>query len=429
MTIERKPDMYSFRGRVSRSERGQALVIMVVAMIAALAMVALIVDGGNAWAQQRITQNGTDAAANAGATVLARRLAGEAAVASGPAADAAAKTAVDAIVSANGIDLTGAYYTDICGVMLRPDGTRANSVGEAALVGAGDLPTDIGQTPDCPSGQTGPVAGVRALGNKPFSTFIAPLIGLTDMTAGADATAVTGYLQGLCEPENDEACVVLPVTFPTTVVTCDGSGEAESTDIPWTKFVRTVVPLCKDSPGSVGWLDWDSPDGGASELADAIVPPPYNDPIDLPSWQYVTATGDISSSQVQTAMDTWDGQIVFIPMFDLTCNPGPGGEPDHSLVDVPSDPGPPSTQYGCNVTDLGGSGLNQWYRIPQVAAFLLEHAYINGPDGKVACETATASPRSCLIGQFVDIISTGTVGAGGSGGTGETSVIGVQLIK
>ena len=81
------------------------------------------------------------------------------------------------MAAANGITLTDAYYTDICGALLRPNGTKANNLSEAAVVGAGDLPTDIGQTPNCPSGVTGPVAGVRAIGNKPFSTFVAPLIG------------------------------------------------------------------------------------------------------------------------------------------------------------------------------------------------------------------------------------------------------------
>ena len=39
-------------------------------------LVGLVVDGGNLWAQQRIVQNGSDAAAEAGAIVMAERLAG-----------------------------------------------------------------------------------------------------------------------------------------------------------------------------------------------------------------------------------------------------------------------------------------------------------------------------------------------------------------
>ena len=42
-------------------EAGQALVIMAIAIVAVIAGVGLIIDGGNAWAQQRISQNGNDA--------------------------------------------------------------------------------------------------------------------------------------------------------------------------------------------------------------------------------------------------------------------------------------------------------------------------------------------------------------------------------
>ena len=62
--------------RTRSRERGQALVLMVGGMVAVIAMVALIVDGGNAWSQQRIVQNGSDAAAEAGAIVMAQRFAG-----------------------------------------------------------------------------------------------------------------------------------------------------------------------------------------------------------------------------------------------------------------------------------------------------------------------------------------------------------------
>ena len=57
-------------------ERGQILVIAVIALIAMIGGVALVLEGGNAYAHQRVAQNGADAVANAGATVLAQRLGG-----------------------------------------------------------------------------------------------------------------------------------------------------------------------------------------------------------------------------------------------------------------------------------------------------------------------------------------------------------------
>ena len=58
------------------SESGQAIVVMVGAILLSVALLATIIDGGNVFAQQRVTQNGTDAAAEAGAVLLAERLAG-----------------------------------------------------------------------------------------------------------------------------------------------------------------------------------------------------------------------------------------------------------------------------------------------------------------------------------------------------------------
>lgn len=416
---ERTRDMHATHS-FNRSARndgqgGQALVLMVGGMIAALAMVALIVDGGNAWAQQRITQNGSDAAADAGATVLGQRLAGDPALANGPAADAAVELAVDSTIDANKIDLKAAYYTDRCGVLLRPDGTKATGLGDAAVVGAGDLPTDNGVDPVCSTGDLGHVAGVRAIGTKPFSTYIARLVGVNDFTADGDATAVTGFLQSICESSEDESCTVLPVTFPTTIVSCDGQNNPVNTTTEWPKGY-TIVPLCKNGPGNVGWLDWTPPGGGASELADAIIPPPYSPSFTLPVWEYMTQTGNINSKPVEDALNYWHNQIVLIPMFDLTCS----SDPDDSKVKVP-------TTYGCPAQDVGGNGQNQWYRIPQFAQFKLDVAYVNG-NNTAQCTTSASSATSCLTGWFVDTIRTGTVGPPISGGTTTSSVIGVQLI-
>ena len=52
-------------------QRGQALFIFVIALVALIAMTGLILDGGAVFAQQRVAQNGADGAANAGTVVIA----------------------------------------------------------------------------------------------------------------------------------------------------------------------------------------------------------------------------------------------------------------------------------------------------------------------------------------------------------------------
>lgn len=390
-------------------EHGQALVVLVLALIAIIAGTGLIIDSGNAWAQQRITQAGNDAASEAGAVVLAQRLAGAAAPVSGW--DTAVETEILSSAGKNSIVVTIAYYTDICGTLLRPDGTKAATPGEAAVVGNGALPNNGNTNPDCPSGIVGPVSGVQVEARRNFSTYISGVIGINSLQSSTTATAVTGFLQGTCDAAS--GCVVLPVTAPVTVVTCAGNGEAELTAIPWPENTRVVVPLCKNNPGNVGWLDWTPKGGGSSELEASILTPD-NPPIDLPSWQYVTSTGNVNSAKIEDALNTYIGQVVLFPMFDLTC----GEDPDFSQTKV-------SPDYGCS--DIGGNGQNQWYRFPQFAAFLLERAHVNGSN-KAACDTGNGA-TSCLIGKFVDFVTSGTVGPGAGGGTTQSSVLGVQLIK
>lgn len=389
---------------------GQVMVLFALGLTALIAMVGLVIDGGNAWAQQRITQAGNDAAAEAGAVVLAERLAGKSAPAGGW--DAVVYAAIQARSGDNGITAPNAWYTDICGVLLRPDGTRAANASEAARVGAGALPVNNNTNPDCPNAIVGPVAGVQVEGQKVFDTFVARAIGFSQMTATTSATAVTGFLQGV------EGETLLPVTAPVTVVTCDKSGKAVNTSTPWPMNEQVIVPLCKElhDPGSVGWIDWYPKAGGASELAEAILHP--NGPaIPLPSWQYVTETGAINSGQVEDAFNYWAGQIILFPLFDLTCN----DDPDFSQVAS----GP---LYGCPSGSVGGSGSNQWYRFPAFAAFELEWAYTQGVN-KAVCDPMSVGVTQCFVGKFVDLITSGTVGPGVGGGTTVSSLIGVQLIK
>jgi Flp pilus assembly protein TadG len=59
-----------------RAQRGQIIVIAALTMIALIGGVSLILEGGNAYAHQRMAQNAADSVANAGATILAQRLGG-----------------------------------------------------------------------------------------------------------------------------------------------------------------------------------------------------------------------------------------------------------------------------------------------------------------------------------------------------------------
>jgi hypothetical protein len=416
-------------------EHGQALVFMTIAMIPALIMVALIVDGGNAWAQQRVAQNGSDSSADGGATILGQRL-GES-VNPLPGHDSAywdlqVKNAVESNASANGVVVkTGqaatAFYTDICGNLLRPDGTAATSTVDAAKVGAGALPVSAGApAPTCPSATVGPVAGVEAIGTRTFGTFISGILGRPTWSATAQAIAVAGYLQ---------SGLMLPIAFNVNVVYCDNQGDATQSNpsVTWPKYQTYVLPICKHGPGNVGWIDWSPPNGGTNELVGCIQTP-CNGDITLPQWMNVAQPGGTSSSQVEDALRAHDGEIVLLPQFDGTCS----SAPDQSQVNT-------SAPFGCTSGYGDMHGSQTWYRIKQVAAFQLcspatcsgyHGSYTNG-NNKTECNNSqyampapdTAKATDCLVGQFVDFVDSGTVGGSANGQWGTTGAIGVQLIK
>ncbi len=250
--------------------RGQALPMMVVALIVLIGMTGLIVDGGNAWANARGVQAGADAAAEAGAIALARRLAGAKVPTGGW--DANVRTAVNASAAANNVVLREAYYTDICGIPLKVDGSSSlNDDGTykfdtAQPVGSG-LPAPTNTTPDCPSLTVGPVAGVIVLAGRDIDTYFSGVLGLRTIDVTMQATAAAGFLQESCAAPQGEACGMLPIALPVTQVTCDGSNNIEDTGIPWSADAVSVyiVPLCKNGPGNVGWVDWTPKGGGTSE--------------------------------------------------------------------------------------------------------------------------------------------------------------------
>jgi len=139
----------------------------------------------------------------------------------------------------------------------------------------------------------------------------------------------------------------------------------------------------------------------------------------------------VTYSGVEDAMRGKDGKIVLIPQFDMTCRTY-NGDPDP--VTEPNDPDP---WFGCPYAPGGGNGQNIWYRMPSFAYFQLcsptdpdcggrHGAYLSG-SSKAECDTGNGATQ-CLVGKFVDILSTGTVGPGAGGGTG-SKALGVQLIK
>lgn len=396
-----EPALGSVRVLAIRSAYGQVLVLVALGLVALLAMAAIVIDGGNAWVQQRGTQNGTDSASEAGAVVLVQMLAATNPSWTSSQWDAAVADAVTTAASNTQNNLTSikGYYTDVSGNLLTTSGTTATDLTNAAVVGAGTVPTGA--------------QGVRALGTRTFNAYLAGIIGITNLTTPADATTVAGALGGICAAS--DGCAVVPVTVPVIVDTCAGNGVMVPGTGPWPLVApadasganEAIVPLCKNGPGAVGWLDL-----GAGNLSQQITTP-TNQAFDVPTW---LQTNPGNPNNVDTEMNTYDGEIILIPMFDGTCKDKPTGG---ALTDC---------------TAGAGVGNDTWYHIPKFTAFLLDHAYIQG-NNHPECNSAPGAPfvgghgsTSCLKGWFTKYITQGPVVAGGGGST-DPSVMGVQLIK
>ena len=374
-----------------RDERGQALALMVIALSVAMLAGGMVLDGGNAMAQQRQTQNATDAAALAGSLTIIEKRAGAVRT------DADVLDSVEEAFADNGAELDSAVYVNF-------DRVVVGTVGQG-----GAIPSDAW--------------GVTASGTRTFPTLLAGVAGMPEMTAGAQATALGGALRGVCSAL--DGCGVMPVTFSIPITSCDGTSRPLRIGVDWplvsleTALADTsgqymsIVPLCKNGPGGVGWLDM----GCGGNLGNQIGTP-CNGPFDIPTW-IETSTGNVNA--VEGALNNYAGQLILVPMFDATCRTVP------------------STGLPADCTDPG-QGSNMWYHIPRFAYFMLHRAYIQG-DNNGVCNSSPGTPfiggnggTSCFKGWFVRYVFKGPVGAydpcdGTDPTCLEEPILGVQLVK
>ncbi len=389
------------RSRTNHDPRGQVLVIVGLGMLAFLAMVALVIDGGHAWGQQRDAQNGADAAALAGTVQIAENRPAMAAGDPPPNMDTDVFNAVSASATDNDIILDTALYTDFNGDPLLP----------AINVGS------LGAVPP-------PAAalGVEVTAHKDFGTFLAGVIGFDSLTANATAAGRTGPL-GIA-PAN----TVLPVTFPVTITGCDGSNKPlqESTGAKWELDVPYIVPLCAGAPGNVGWLDWTPTGGGTPELI-ASITNANNPPLQIPEWHYVTETGNMSAPGIENAIANYavppapmeaapPGTTVLIPLFDDDCKNEPSGT------------------GGNRPCDHGGmTGAKGWYHFNDWVAFEIDWVNLNG--GSSQCSQTALVPGAtgngstgCFKGTFRQYLGPGLLTAP-DGTESELTPWGVDLVK
>lgn len=413
--------------------RGQVLVIVAAGLVVFVAMVGLVIDGGYAWGRQRETQNAADSIAKAGAVVVQHAYADDT-----PPTDGDVGCAVAAAAAAHGVEVevVSAVYTTFDGTPLVPE----------IVVGA----CDPGLGAAIPTGLE--AQGVKVTTRQTFDTFLASVIGFSELTALADATAVVGPQVGLCPA--DTGCGMLPVTFPVSAVYCDGTNSQVSIGSTEWEIIEpeeavastdnalnnlATIPLCSteagtEAPGSVGWLDM-----GCGNLASTIETP-CQQFIPIPAW-LTTQTGNVNSvedelnayagnqpnvPELSTDPDGVYDQILPLPIHNNTCATDPDG-PDND-PDLYSDV--------CPGGDWTGTGSGTYYHIPYWVGFMLDRAYVQG-DNRTECNSAPGEPNdaagsgatSCIKGWFVaKYEAPGTIGVGDLT-PGEPTPFGITLVE
>lgn len=393
--------------------KGQIIVVAALALVVIVGMTGLVIDGGAVFAQQRVAQNGSDAAATAGAVVIAANL--------GSATDIRTNqdvwNAIDAISVENGLGAWTAEYTDDFGT---PIGVAITNV-------AWPIPTNA--------------RGVRAGGNRTVETTFSRVLGFTQVQASARATVVAGELSGECVADED-GCTLLPVTFPVQVSQCDSSGNlvpgnwigapppgANPTDSYWPivgpeslpggryasgdTSKMAILPLCRSTSGgsgAFGWLDLAAGMNLAQEING-----PLNTTVNIPDW-FQTQPGNPNS--VENELLQYYRKPVLIPLNNGACR---------------EDPGNTAT---CSLPGVDPAGNNTWYYVHTLAVFYIEHVHVQGsntaecanpPGGPPVPITNGGGFLGCLKGWFVNYVTSGPIIPGGIIVRGQTA-IGIQLI-
>lgn len=387
---------------------GQVIVVFALALVAVVAMVGLLIDGGAAFAQQRVAQNGSDGTATAGTVVVAQSLSGV------PRTGAEVRAAVDAVAAANGLTLSTAEYTNDLG----------QPIGQP-VVNTGTIPATA--------------RGVHVTGHRDVQTTFSRVIGVDQLTANADATVVAGALSASCVAQED-GCTLLPVTFPVKTFECDGSGNLltgtwvgapppgyggqnywpivgleslpSSTNPTGDTSKLAILPLCRGSgtsTGAFGWLDL----VGGMNLAQEITGP-INATINLPDW-FQTQTGNPNG--VDNELSAYIHKPVLIPLHNQACRLDPGN------TSICPDP--------------GVNGNNTWYYVHTLAVFYIDQVLVQGsnvgqcasPPGTPLVPVTTGTGfLGCFKGWFVNYVTAGPIVPGGTIIPGQTP-IGIQLIK
>jgi hypothetical protein len=274
-------------------EDGQSIIMVAILLVVLIALMALVLDVGNAYAQRRVTQNAADAAALAASSELAR---------------GSATTNANVLAKArtyaqqNGIDpntVVARYFS------FNPTTQQQ---------------TDLGLVPNDNSVPRSDADGVVASVGRTFPTYLAGVVGRYSMTASADASGYVG--RGVCSaggPGNP--LFPIGISRDTFTPLSDDFFPAYGEDNTY------VIWGEKTSPGNFQWLSWNQSPGHSSEqtllnnLGGAANSGTWNVDSDIPAGPgHMTSSG--TAGLLQQRINGTLQNPVTVPIYDYVTGTG-----------------------------------------------------------------------------------------------------------
>src|SRR4030042_3928823 len=327
-----------------KSEKGQTLVLLVLGIVAFIAILALVLDGGYAYASKRQAQNAADAGALAGATYMCKNK-DEAGGISTAEDYAVANGAVDppevyASLSVGTVVVTATVEKDtfFAGLIGFPQ-VRPRAVAEAACkpaVGMGVLPVAWACRPTFVGGMNVPGEDcaqklIDDCGGDPYDldcTYI-----LMDSVKVRENNKGGKCAPDIPDPTDPDFC------YQQNDLVCSlhGPDVDPSLGCDYVASETTDCDLNNDcidelmTGGARSWLALEGGGGGASELTDWIQNG-FPDPI--PPHKWIPDESGVATSIFHTAAAPVVGEDVILPVFNNVCN----GNPNIYVSPEPDDP-------------------------------------------------------------------------------------------
>lgn len=378
-----------------KQESGQILPLVALMMIAIVAMVALIIDGGFLMSNKRTAQAAADAGAMAGAKQLC---VGE--------DEGVAKTAVDNYVVANNAVVVPPIEVDVENKIVKVTVEIVKSSFFAGIFGDDSLTARAHAAAKCLPPNTGKYLMPIAWACRP------PVDGIPSESEDCQMKALDYQTEFLPLTSKNVGSVTIngveyqtPFDFskdylPQIYIVMDSvSQKSTSSD------VNDLTNVCKPtgymncdingdgspdilSAGDRGWLSFDGTND-ANSLKNWIENG-YDQPLKIHTW---LPADNAERGSVFASIKTKVGKLVLLPVYNAICLGDPSGSSNpcqeyaHSLIDLK--PGETETVV------LGNGTSTQYYHIISFSAFYITCVNENG--GKDKCPGHQAAVDSGLI--------------------------------